>query len=200
MTVVQSNMIKIFFIATLFMVAFTGCSSTPKEVVKIPTCVFPGTDVAAPGWVCDEPISDIPVSAVGISEPSNAGISFMKDIATADARGKLASQFQVQVQKMVKSYFGTTGIAQTETVDRVAESVLKTITNQTLIGSKVYRSVIGPKGRYFVLVGLDNENIQKAAEAAIRTSMNNERAVWQKMQAKRSFDELAEEISKQQVQ
>ena len=199
MYVVQSNMIKLFFIA-LLMVAFTGCSSTPKKEEKITTCVFPGTNEAAPGWVCDEPIPEIPVSAVGISEPSNAGISFMKDIATADARGKLASQFQVQVQKMVKNFFGTTGIAQTESVDRVAESVLKTITNQTLIGSKVFRSATGPKGRYFVLVGLDNENIQVAAEAAIRTSMNNERAVWQKMQAKRSFDELAEEISKQQVQ
>ncbi len=176
-----------------------GCSSTPEKTVKA-SCFYPGTTAVAEDWICDKPIEGIPVSAVGISESSNAGISFMKDIATADARGKLASQFKVQVQKMVKNFFGTTGSADSETVDRVAESTLKTITNETLIGSRVMRSGVGPLGRYYVLVGLDAENIGKAAKESIQTSMKNNEALWQQLQANRSFKELADEISKQKVQ
>ena len=87
------------------------------------------------------------LQAVGIAEHSAAGISYMKDLAAADARGKIAEQFKVRVDKMVKSYIGTTGVSDSETVDRAAESVLKTITSETLTGSKIYKSRTGPNKR-----------------------------------------------------
>ena len=181
----------------------SGCSSEPKKEASqaaVNECVFPGSDQAAPAWVCDAPVEGVAVSAVGIAEPSKAGISFMKDMAAADARGRLAEQLKVRVEKMVKRYLGSTGTTKAEVVDKVASSTTKTITDQTLIGSKVLKSVMGPNGRLYVLVGLDKASVAKITEQAVRTSMKHQSALWQQFKAKQSFDEMAKEIAQQPVQ
>ncbi len=175
-----------------------GCGSSPKKESNVVSeCTFPGTSEAAPLWVCDAPIPNVEVSAVGVAEPSQAGISYMKDMAAADARGRLAEQMKIQVQKMVKNYLGTTGKGDAETVDAAASSTLRTLTNETLIGSKIYRSIQAPDGRYFVLVGIDKANFEKIVKNAARTSMRNDQALWQEFKAQKSFDEMAAEIAKQ---
>jgi len=161
-----------------------------------PDCVFPNTKEAAPGWVCDEPVPGLEVQAVGVAEPTKAGISFQKDMAAADARGRLAEQFKTRVQKMVKKYLGTTGVGTTETVDAAASSTLKTITDEYLQGSKIYKTRTGPDGRLFVLLGLDSAMAERSTAAAVRTSMGNDQALWQQFQAKKSFDEMAADIAK----
>lgn len=185
---------NMFFVAVVgATLAACGGKGVKEEVAD---CVFPNTDVRAPGWVCDQPAPGLDVQAVGIAEKSAAGISFMKDIAAADARGRLAEQMQVQVQKMVKNYLGTTGRGDSETVDAAASSTLKTITKQNLVGSKIYKTRTGPQGRLFVLVGLDEKAAKRIAETALRTSMNNDQALWQEFKAKKSFDEMAADIAK----
>jgi hypothetical protein len=184
--------------------SLSGCSSEPKKEAKKPQavydCVFPNTNQPAPGWICDEPVPGIEVSAVGIAEPSKAGLSFMKDMAAADARARLAEQLRVRVQKMVKSYLGSTGVAEAEVIDRAASSTIKTITNETLVGSKVLKSRVGPNGKLYVLVGLDKNAVEKITQQAVKTSMNNDQALWQQFKAKQSFDEMAAEIAKQAAQ
>ena len=150
-----------FTYAILASLLLTACSSNETKetdeslVQQVYDCVFPSTNTPAPGWVCDEPVPGLNVSAVGVAELSSAGMSFMKDMAAADARGRLAEQMQIQVQKMIKQYLGTTGVGKTETVDAVASSTIKTITSQMLTGSKIYKSRTGPNGRLYVLVGID---------------------------------------------
>ncbi len=169
-------------------------SSAPQQIHD---CVFPNTNVGAPGWICDEPVPGVAVSAVGIAEPSKAGMSFQKDMAAASARGQLAEQMKVQVGKMVKKYLATTGVGKSETVDAAASSTLKTITSEKLVASRIYKSRTGPNGRLFVLVGLDPDNKARAVQEAVSTSMKNDRALWQQFKAKQSFDEMAAEISQQ---
>lgn len=202
-----TNYIKIAILGmvTLGLVACSGKEEkveapTQQPVAIVADCVFPNTEQAAPTWVCDEPVEGLELQAVGIAEKSDAGISYMKDLAAADARGRIASEFRVRVDKMVKSYIGTTGVGDTETVDRAAESVLKTISSETLQGTKVYKSRTGPNGRLYVLVGVNQANLEKSAKQAAKTSMNNDNALWQQFKAKQGFDEMAEEISKQKVQ
>ena len=185
------------------LVLLAACSSSPERSGSsaLADCVYPdGSDKAAPGWICDEPVAGVSVSAVGIAGPTKAGPSFQKDTATADARGKLVEQFQVQVDKMVKSYLGTTGIGDSETVDSVSQSVLKTVSSDTLYGSKVFKSRRGPDGSMYVLVGLDESATREAAAQAVASSMNNDNALWQQFQAQQGFDELKESIANQQVQ
>lgn len=182
------------------LLAACGGKEVKEAAVVVPDCSFPGTSTPAPGWICDEPVPGVEVSAVGIAEPSKAGMSYMKDMAAADARGRLAEQVQVQVQKMVKSYLGTTGVGSTETVDAAASSTIKTISNQSLSGSKIFKTRTGPNGELYALVGIDANEKQKIVEASVKTSMKNDQALWQEFKAKQSFDEMAAGIAQQSAE
>ena len=174
-----------------------GCSDKKQEVAD---CVFPDAPgTAAPGWVCDEPVSDIEVSAVGSAEKSGAGHDFMKSMAATNARVSLAQNMQVQVRNMIKQYVETTGAADSETVDKVLTSVTKQITNETLVGTKIFKTRKSPGGSLYVLVGMDEASMQKATEKALKTSMRNERALWQQFKAQKGQDELAADISKMET-
>jgi hypothetical protein len=101
---------------------------------------------------------------------------------------------------MIKQYAETTGAGDAETVDRVNTSVTKQITNESLAGTKIMRSIQAPDGTLYVLVGLDESTRQALVKAAVNTSLNNERAAWQQFRAKKGFEELADDIAKQQPQ
>lgn len=160
-------------------------------------CVYPDVpEQVAPGWVCDAPIAGVELSAVGYATKSAAGVSFMKQMAVADARVQLAQIFKVHVNNMVKQYVEVTGSADTETVDKVNTSVSKLITSETLVGSRLFKSKASPAGGLYVVVGLDNAHVQKAAEDSLKTSMKNDAALWQQFKAEKGQDELAADIAR----
>ena len=173
-----------------------GCASEPPKVAAA-ACVFPNSDQVAPGWVCNMPVDGVVVSAVGMAQKSGAGLSFMKQMAMTDARVQLAQTVRVRVTNMVKQYAETTGAAKQETVDKVNTSVTKQITDETLVGTKLLRTITGPDGTLYALVGLDEASAQQIAETALRTSMNNDQAAWQQFRAQKGQAELAAEIAKQ---
>ncbi len=176
-----------------------ACASNQPTQAPVASCVFAdGSGQAAPEWVCGAPVDGLDLSAVGYADKSAAGPNFMKQMAATAARVELAQTMKVEVQNMIKQYAETTGTGDSETVDRVNTSVTKQITKETLVGSKIFRQMPTPSGGIVVLVGLDADTVNKLAEQAIKTSMNNERALWQKFQAEKSFDELASEISNMQ--
>ncbi len=190
-------------LVSVIALGLTACESNPvKEApkAKVADCVFPNTQDTAPGWICDEPVEGMAVSAVGSAEKTAAGIEFMKNMAATAARVQLAQRMKVQVANMVKQYVETTGAGKDETVDKVNTSVTKQITNETLVGTRIYKSRQGPDGTMYVLVGLDEPSVQKLTEAAVKTSMNNDRALWQKFQAGKSQDEMAAAIAQQKVE
>lgn len=194
----MSKKLNMFLISAVVM-GVAACSTPAKKEV-VAECVFPGTSTAAPLWVCDAPVEGMSVGAVGSAAKSDAGVSFMKQMAATDARVQLAQNMKVQVQNMIKQYAETTGAGSAETVDRVNTSVTKQITDQTLQGTKVFRSITAPDGTMFVLVGLDEAAAQKLTESAVKTSMNNDRAAWQQFKAQKGQDELAADIAKQKVE
>lgn len=188
--------------AFIIMVAtLTACTDEVKKPVDITKpitpvadCVFPN-QTPAPGWICNEPVPGLDIQAVGIAEKSAAGYGYMKDMAKASALGELAEQFRVHVKKMVKQYIGTTGMGSTETVDAAASSTIKTITNKTVEGARVYKTRTGPEGRMYVLIGLDTNITKTLTEKAVKTSMKKESALWQEFMAQKSHAEMAAEIA-----
>lgn len=181
-------------ILILFSILTVSCGGDPA--VKPLACTFPDTPKeSAPGWVCNQPIEEVKVSAIGSARKSKLGQSFMLQMAATDARVQLAQEMRVEVSNMIKQYAETTGTADAETVDLANASVTKQITNETIVGSKIYRSRISPNGVIYVLVGVDPENTSKTALHAIRTSMKNDEALWQQFKAKMAQEELAYSIS-----
>ena len=185
-------------ISSLLAIGLSACSSTAIKS-QVSECTYFGTHDPAPLWICGAPVEGVEVSAVGSAEVSGAGESFIKQMASTDARVQLAQMMQLHVANMIKQYAETTGAGKDETVDKVNTSVTKQITDQTLIGAKIYKTQAGSNSRFYVLVGLDPASSQKIVEAAIKTSMNNEKALWQEFQASKAQDEMAADIAKQKV-
>jgi hypothetical protein len=165
-------------IISIIALGVAACNTTPKKEVKevVADCVFPNSDKAAPLWVCDAPVEGVAVGATGSSPKSAAGIDFMKQQAATSARVRLAQQMKVHVANSIKQYAETTGVGDTETVDKVNTATTKQITDETLVGTKIFRSAQGPDGAMYVLVGIDEAATQKLTEVALKSSMNNERA------------------------
>lgn len=186
----------VLLLAAAGLLGLGGCASEPPKVAA-PECVFPNSQQAAPGWVCNMPVEGVGVSAVGMAQKSGAGLSFMKQMAMTDARVQMAQAVRVRVTNMVKQYAETTGAANQETVDQVNTSVTKQITDEALVGTKLLRTITGPDGTLYALVGLDEASAQQIAETALRTSMNNDKAAWQQFRAQKGQAELAAEIARQ---
>lgn len=188
---------KTVFVAVgLALALLTGCGAS-QPTKQVAECSFPGTEVAAPMWVCDAPVEGVEVSAVGSAPKSVAGHNFMKTMATAAARDELARSMKVYVRNMIKSFVGTTGVGSTETVNKVNSSVSKQITKATLIGSRLYRTTTAPDGTLFALVGISEAKAKAQAVDAMKSSMKNDAALWQEFMGKKAHDELAAEIAKQ---
>ncbi len=195
--------IRVLAVASFVVVAVLSGCSTPapaeKKVAALPECHFPGTKEVAPDWVCDRPVAGWSVTAAGSAEKSQAGFAFQKQMALTNARVQLAQQMRVHVANMVKQYAESTGAGDREAVDKVNTSVTKQITDETVAGSKPIDSVQGPDGVFWVLVGLDDKAVEELTKAAVNSSINNQRALWQKLQADKAQDELANEIAKQKT-
>lgn len=184
----------------VFALCISACATPPVVVVeKVAACVFPESDNDAPQWVCDARSEGVIVGAVGSAARSDAGIAFMKQIAANKARVQLARNMKVHVGNMIRQYADTTGAGSEETVDRVTASVIGHFTDQTLDGSRIFMNIVAPDGEMFVLVGLDQPATEKLAEAAVRNSLSNDPSAWKKFKSKKNQDDLATEISKQNV-
>lgn len=179
---------------TLFSSILTiGCSSK-NAVIDYNECYFPDTAIKAPVWVCDQQVEGLALQATGIAEDSGAGIDFMKTVATASAKDRLAQSFESEVQSLVKTFLGTTGRAEQETVDATQEVIQRQFTKQRLQGIKIQKSLQGPNKRMYVLVGLSEESFKTNAKKLINSSFNSDSAEWQRIQAGKGFKELEKAI------
>lgn len=152
----------------------------------------------APSWVLDGGGSmEGGMAAVGSAAIGDAGMNFARTEALANGRDELARQLGVKVKNMVKNFTQTTGIGDSETVDKVSSQVSKQVTSETLTGSRQKESWISPSATYYVLVVVDPEIVKESVKNSIQTSLKNEQALWQQFQAKKAYDELDKEIEKE---
>jgi hypothetical protein len=184
-------------LAIITSIALVACSgSSVKD--EFAECTYPDAfDVKAPAWVCGQPVEAYPMAAVGSTAKSAAGFDFMKEQASTSARIALAQQMEVHVTNMVKQYIETTGQGDSETVDQVRTSVSKVLTDQVLLGSKMVNSRTSPNGQLYVLVAIDANSLLLNTQTALKTSMNNDGALWQQFKAEKGQDELAAAIANQ---
>ena len=173
-----------------------ACGGKKDAVVAIECSHKDAPSIPAPAWICDRVHAGYEASAVGFSEKLAAGPSLTETIATTQARVKLAKEIGVQVNNMVKAHIENTGTGDAQTVDRVYTSVTKEITGERLVGAKVIKVTQSPKGGTYVLMGMNISAVKQAGQRALKSSMNNNAALWQQFKAKKSQDELAAEILK----
>ena len=173
-----------------------GCANNqPKP--NIDACQMDGT--TAPSWVCDGgAMMEGGLFAVGSAEPSPLGISFQRTEATAAARDALARQIKIKVKNMFKQFQATTGIGDAQTADKATQNVSKQVAAATLSGSKVIKTWHSPKGTFYVLVGMPNPKaVKQEVKKAVKTSLHNDKALWQKFLAQKADKELDAAVEKE---
>ncbi len=193
--------LSVAVIATLF----SGCGKeAPKPQTQVQANAQEEADfrcrqdgVLAPKWTCD-PYVEGAIAALGIAK-KNAGNdkSMQRSEAMADGRDALASQISVKVSNLFKSYKGTTGAGDAATFDASSSKVSKQLASETLAGSKSVDSWTNQKtGELYLLVTVPNAAVKSGMENAVKTSFQNDQAMYQKFLAEKANGELDAELSK----
>ncbi len=199
----KNTMIKIGLSLVVASAIFTGCGKeAPAPQVQVQAqeegdfrCRQDGT--LAPKWTCD-PYVEGAIAAVGIAK-KNAGNdkSMQRSEAMADGRDALVAQVSIKVSNLFKSYKGTTGSGDSATFDATSSKVSKQLASETLAGSKSVDSWTSPKtGDLYLLVTVSNESVKKGMDEVVKTSFQNDKAMYQKFLADKANGELDSELSK----
>lgn len=197
----MKNKITLIALATLL----TACASTPPKEEKLAltspseaeVCQFDNGAPGAPLWVCDYPVEGYEVTAVGRQVKSAAGMSFMRKQAALDGRSAMAAGMRAVIKSKTDQFIGTTGVVDSETVDKVANSMQESLTSETLESTRIVRSVIGPEGEAYILIGMDKNATARTVQKAVSNSMNNEKAAWQQFRKTEEFKKFKQDIDKE---
>lgn len=193
------KLIKLSLIILAMNVASCTSNTKPDDLSASDNCTFlDATHSKAPNWVCNASTYNLGIYAVGIAEKSKAGVSFMRNMAKSDALGHIAELYEQGVSKMTKQYTGVTGRGNTETVDAVASITQKTISNAPLQGAKIYKTTTDAEGRFYVLVGISKKEYNETISSAkniIKSSVDNDSAMWQEFKAQKSHDEMSVNVA-----
>jgi len=134
----------------------TGIDTKNAKVSKAKKCMFPKSKKRAPDWVCNAHDDSYELTAVGSFPKSATGIAFMEQMAAADARVHLAEKVRESVHQQ---------IAALEVAEFDDNLLISTICDTQLQGTRVLKSVYGPRGKLYVLMGIDEADAQKLREA-----------------------------------
>jgi hypothetical protein len=184
-------------LAAMVSLGLTGCFGPEKK--DWDKCTIEG-GTEAPPWVCMPQIAG-GIASVGIAQKSPAGPGFQRQEAMANGRDALARQIAVKVKSMFKNFTQQTGVGSDAVVDKLSANVSKQIANQMLSGSKQSKYWVDRKtGDMYLLVTLDPNAAVEATKKTVKSSLRNEKALWQQFQAKKANAELDAEIEKEMGQ
>lgn len=172
-----------------------GCSGGSKEAAKPEAdfrCKQAGT--LAPEWTC-KPYKSGLIVGLGTAPKNVAGDYGMQmEEAEANGRTSLARRLETKVQTLMKNWKRITGGGIDQTYEKNVESVSKQTANKTLRNSRALETWQNPAdGTLFLLMGIDKAD----AEAGLKTSLKNEKALWQQFQSKKAMEELDNEMEKE---
>lgn len=181
-------------ILALLSMIVTGCAKQSQTLTPQKEGRFAG----APAWV-NRPTMEGGRCARGSYPLGTEGTYFAEEQAKLMARNELARQIKVKVKNMVKHFTEITGMSEDKAVDRVATQVSKQVTSLLLQGSVCFETWESPDNEIFVLVCVDPTlvNVKSSVKNSTLTSFKNNKALWQKFQAKKAYDELDKEIEKE---
>ena len=197
----MTKFISYIAVAVFITTNFTGCSDkkpSPEQVQQEAnddagfSCKQ--ENVLAPKWTCIPMVEDA-YAGVGIAQKSAAGMGHMRRVALANGRSDLAQQIKSQVKDKVETFTRTTGVTESESVDKVTTAVSKQISNVDLEGSKGINVWTAPSGTLYMLVTVPEAKANKQIRNNMKTSFKNDNALWQQFQSQNALQELEKEFS-----
>ena len=156
-----------------------GCGGKSKRVTSIPE------------WYL-EPMTD-PAYIAGAGAGESRDLNLAMSEATLEARKKIAQEMEVEVQNLFKKFAEETGSSDDAVLLKQISDVSKSVTKQTLRGSKVVKQEVdeissdaGTKYRAYVLAEISSSSLNASAIAHIKT----EEEMYTRFRASQAFQEL----------
>jgi hypothetical protein len=177
---------KMFLLLPLFaaVVFSTGCGSSQT--------VLPKTDVGdMPEWFTTPP-SD-PDFLFGAKTETSTDMQMAVDKATTAARADISRQLEVKMQGLEKQFKEEVGTGDNTTFLGQFTQATKSVTSQTLTGSKVKQNKIlkdGNKFRAYVLV----EYPIGAANKALMEKIKQNQELYTRFRAGQAFEDLDKSV------
>ena len=178
--------------AGIIAATITGCGEAPVPAAD-PDFRCKQENVLAPKWTC-VPMVEGAYAGVGVATKSAAGMGHMRRVALANGRSDLAQQIKSQVKDKVETFTRTTGNGDAETVDAVTTAVSKQVAKVDLQGSKGVDVWTSPAGSLYMLVTVPEATVNGEVKSAVKSSMKNDKALWQQFQSKQAMDGLEKEF------
>jgi hypothetical protein len=162
---------------------FAGCASAPPQSAPVTQVTQAAPAMKPmPAWI-DKPEYPGALAAVGSAQPNPLGDrAFQRQTAAAAARVDMAERLNTRVQNMFRnlqqqSTMGSTNgkqVVRSDAMNRVIESVTRTLTNQQLAGSAVQETWTDPDGgTLYVLLTLSKESTDHALEQIARQQIQS---------------------------
>jgi ribosomal protein S20 len=199
----RSNVLAFSTIALLGLASCGGNQPQAQSVNDAPQidpnqCSRDGA--LAPTWICS-PYLEGGLTAVGSADKSPLGEGHQRVEAESQARDSLARQLNTKVKNMFKNFSQSTGVGESQSIEKVTTNVSKQVAKIDLSGAIPRDSWQNPKtGTLYVRVVLNPAATKMVAEQVketVKTSMRNDEALYQQFVAKKAQAELDAEIDKE---
>ncbi|MEZ9288979.1 LPP20 family lipoprotein [Vibrio lentus] len=186
--------------------ALTGCQTIqqqPAQQVASPVvheCYYFGNSantVPAPAWICNAEANrdEYMRSAVGFSGNTAGGIAHQKNLAIQQGQKELADQVKTEIITSVKNKTGTLGVDGAVGGTQATSADLDSVSNVVLEGVETIRSLRGPDGYFYVLLGLPRQvfkqNVEKIVDKYQEQQPNTQNNVSSVEQNQKLADDIA---------
>ena len=167
-------------------------------IYSLEECKWQDGDKGAPAWSCNHlPADDKFVAfAKGLARTSKFDTTLSENTAQAAALSALRQQIEASVEKGVRQASVQTGAAGTEdeTLDTANSQVLNLIIEGSVKNSRLLKSVAGPDGYTYVLMGVSKDGFEDMVASSVKSSFGNEKAQYQMFLANKIQDEFDKEF------
>ena len=148
----------------------------------IELCIFtdPNIDEVLPDWVCSESLDGVAIAALGKAEPHIAGGElYQQNQASVRARARLLEQLQANLADKLAENLRDTKLSAVSSDGQIIQSLQQGISSQSLVGnSKIMRSLLAADENYYLLMGMDDDDVRAVIGEAIAFSMQQDPQLW----------------------
>lgn len=198
---------KKLFMLSVVAAAVTGCQTTsqqPVEQVVAPVvheCYYFGSSaatVSAPAWICSAEANrdEYMRSAVGFSGNTAGGVAHQKNLAIQQGQKELADQVKTEIIASVKNKTGTLGVDGSAGGTQATSADLDSVSNVVLEGVETIRSLRGPDGYFYVLLGLPRQVFKQNVEKIVEEYQEHQPSAQTQTTSVEQNQMLADDIAK----
>lgn len=154
---------------------FSACSTMQdriKEDLEPKECTIAG--VKAPFWACGNYNESDRYLAVGSAPISKLGYDFTRKDALTNARANLVNEIEVEVKAKTESYMRSTGISDTESIERVVSIVSRQTSSMVLNDSTQINSWENPNDKFlYLLVATPKSSVNRVVDEEIKKALSS---------------------------